>query len=106
MILKDDEDLDLSLHLKVDEFDYVIYATTDKMKCFKCGEVGHLIRACPGKNQENVSATVDIVNVSEPVEAGPSNAARPAAEMAEENPPAAESATIQVNDTTNVVEGK
>ncbi|XDV12564.1 hypothetical protein PO909_001202 [Leuciscus waleckii] len=26
MILKDDEDLDLSLHLKVDEFDYVIYA--------------------------------------------------------------------------------
>ncbi|KAG1925667.1 hypothetical protein F2P79_025374 [Pimephales promelas] len=95
MILKDDEDLDLSLHLKVDEFDYVIYATTDKMKCFKCGEVGHLIRACPGKNQENVPATVDIVNVSEPVEAGPSNAARPAAVTAEENPPAVETAATQ-----------
>ncbi len=52
MILKDDEELELSLHLKVDDFDYVIYATTDKMKCFNCGEVGHLIRACPGKTKK------------------------------------------------------
>ncbi len=34
MILKEDEELDLSLHLKVDDCDYIIYATTEKMKCF------------------------------------------------------------------------
>lgn len=77
MILKDDEELELSLHLKVDDFDYVIYATTDKMKCFNCGEVGHLIRACPGKTKENSS--VNDVNAGEPVEAGPSNAPPPVA---------------------------
>ncbi len=73
MILKDDEELDLSLHLKVDDFDYVIYVTTDKMRCFKCGEMGHLIRACPGKTKGNSSA--NDVNAGEPVEAGPSNVA-------------------------------
>lgn len=69
MILKDDEELDLSLHLKADDFDYVIYVTTDKMKCFNCGETSHLVRACPVKNKVNNSA--NDVTAGEPVEAGP-----------------------------------
>ncbi len=55
MILKNDEELDLSLHLKVDYFDYVIYVTMDKMRCFKCGEMGHLICACPGKTKKKTA---------------------------------------------------
>ncbi len=43
------------------------------MRCFKCGEMVHLIRACPGKTKENSSA--NDVNADEPVESGPSNVA-------------------------------
>ncbi|KAL0146569.1 hypothetical protein M9458_058200 [Cirrhinus mrigala] len=62
MILKDDEEIDLSLRLKVEDCDYVIYVTTEKMKCFKCGETTHLIRSCPNKanddSEKNVNETV------------------------------------------------
>ncbi len=76
MILKEDEELDLSLHLKVDDCDYIIYATTEKMKCFNCGEVGHLIRTCPSKTNENRSvADASGGRVGKSAEAGPSNAA-------------------------------
>lgn len=72
MILKEDEELDLSLRFKIDGCDYIFYATTEKMKCFNCGEAGHLIRACPTKtNAEGSGAN----NADEPAEAGPSNAA-------------------------------
>lgn len=51
------------------------------MTCFNRGEVGHLIHACPGKNKKNSATADDLVdNVSEPVEAGPSNVAPPVTE--------------------------
>ncbi len=34
MIMNDDADLDVSLHFRADEYDYIIYVTTNKIKCF------------------------------------------------------------------------
>jgi len=56
MILRSDiDELNIAFKFKVDSFDYVIFATTESMKCFGCGKVGHLVRACPDKNVPNVT---------------------------------------------------
>lgn len=94
--------IDLSLHLKVDDFDYVIYATTEQMKRFSCGEVGHLVCACSGKNNENDLLSEVTVN-SKLSETVPSNVAPSAAgsyavgERTVENLPAGGRAAIQVS---------
>lgn len=61
MILNNEnEELNLVMKFKVENFDYVIYATSSMMKCFGCGKEGHTIRACPDKEiqsaaQDNVA---------------------------------------------------
>lgn len=48
MILKkSDEELNLVFKFKVDDFDYTVHVTSETMKCFGCGIVGHVIRSCP-----------------------------------------------------------
>ena len=45
MILKNNEaDLNLVLKFKVENFDYTVFATSDNLKCFKCGQEGHFAR--------------------------------------------------------------
>lgn len=44
---KASEELNIVLKFKVDGCDYVIFATSETMKCFNCGADGHLIKNCP-----------------------------------------------------------
>ncbi|KAI3357946.1 hypothetical protein L3Q82_016322 [Scortum barcoo] len=49
MVLKDNTaELNLSFNFKVEGFNYMVFATSETMKCFGCGAEGHLIRSCPG----------------------------------------------------------
>lgn len=59
MVVNNDADLDLVLNFRVDDFDYVVFITTDKIKCFGCGNFGHLVRACPSKQVEDDSRSAD-----------------------------------------------
>lgn len=48
MVLKDTtSDLNLSCTFKIDNFPYMVFVTTEHMKCFGCGAEGHLVRSCP-----------------------------------------------------------
>ncbi|TWW69205.1 hypothetical protein D4764_18G0000110 [Takifugu flavidus] len=38
-----------SFIVHVDDFDYTLFATSSALKCFNCGEEGHLARACPSR---------------------------------------------------------
>lgn len=52
MILKDySSELNVAFKFKVDNFYYVIFATTESMKFFGCGKEGHLIWSCPEKKK-------------------------------------------------------
>lgn len=55
MALKEPE-IDLTLNVKVAGFNYAIFVTSKSMKCFGCGQMGHLLRTCPDKNKTNQSA--------------------------------------------------
>ncbi|XP_051968346.1 uncharacterized protein LOC127633349 [Xyrauchen texanus] len=70
MILKNNADeLNLSFNVKVEDFSYTVYATSESIiKCFGCGKIGHLIRACPDKADENATVqTNSQSNVAEAV---------------------------------------
>ncbi|KAK0155410.1 Transposon TX1 uncharacterized protein [Merluccius polli] len=57
MIPKDaDSHLNLTLTFKIDGFNYIVFVTSDTMKCFGCGAEGHLIRACPEARKGNAGA--------------------------------------------------
>ena len=50
IILKNNtEELNLMLKFRVDDFDYTVYVSSERMKCFGCGVEGHLIWTCPQK---------------------------------------------------------
>ncbi|KAL6481018.1 hypothetical protein MHYP_G00090980 [Metynnis hypsauchen] len=56
MILKNGvEEVNVAFKFRIDDFDYVVFATSDSMKCFGCGQEGHLRRSCPEKAEEGPS---------------------------------------------------
>ncbi len=49
MIVQDNEELDLSLSFRVDDFGYIIFVTAAKTKYFGCKKTGHSIHNYPEK---------------------------------------------------------
>jgi len=39
--------LTIRFRVRVDDYDYMVYATSSVMKCLGCGEEGHIVRVCP-----------------------------------------------------------
>ena len=37
----------MRFQVKVDDYEYALYATSETTKCFGCGDEGHVISACP-----------------------------------------------------------
>ncbi len=67
MILNNqNEELNLSMKFRIEDFDYVIFATSESMKCFICGQEGHVIRTCPEKSaDQNRDAGEVLVNTDQ-----------------------------------------
>lgn len=55
MIISDDADLGLLFSFRVGGFEFIVFVTTTKTKCFGCGKTGHLIWNCPEKQHANES---------------------------------------------------
>lgn len=57
MILKDNAgELNLSFTFKIEGFNYMVFASSESMKCFGCGGEGHLIRSCPERRRNTQPA--------------------------------------------------
>lgn len=70
MVLKSEmEELNVAFKFKIDGFDYVVFASSETMKCFTCGEEGHSRSLCPEKTEDasanTAEAVDDVVRVAE-----------------------------------------
>ena len=46
------QELDIVFKVKVEDSEYMLFATTKTMKCFGCGREGHLARVCPERKED------------------------------------------------------
>ena len=64
-----EEELDLTMKLNVESFEYTVYATKDALlKCFHCGCVGHVVRDCPHKKSNSAPKVAEPNLESPPAE--------------------------------------
>ena len=75
MITKENKDLDFTLNVPVEGFNYSVYVSSCLMKCFGCGRAGHLVRACPDK-MDNTPAVVEANSEQGPSDDVPNNGER------------------------------
>lgn len=71
MILENESaELNLAIKFRIDDFDYVIYATSETMRCFKCRQGGHLARDCPENVEQDVVRNIEGEGQKDNVENG------------------------------------
>lgn len=56
------QNLDVSFRVKHGEGSYVVFASTESLRCFECGDIGHMRRACPHKERDE-NTVVEADNV-------------------------------------------
>lgn len=62
MILNNNaEELNVAFKFRFDGFDYVVFVTSETMKCFECGQEGHIRRSCPERIESDSDADTDII---------------------------------------------
>ena len=44
--------LDASFRVRHGERTFVVFASTDSLRCFECGDIGHMKRTCPHKDKD------------------------------------------------------
>ncbi len=50
--------LDVSFRVTCGEISYMVYASTDNLRCFECGDIGHNFFSCPHiQRAEEVAGT-------------------------------------------------
>ncbi len=49
--------LEISFRVTHGESSFMIYASTDSMRCFECGDLGHKRFTCPHKNEQSASTS-------------------------------------------------
>lgn len=63
MVLKQGhEELNISFKFTIDGFAYVIFVTTETMKCFNCNSEAHLFRLCVEKVKEKKADIIETQN--------------------------------------------
>ena len=74
MVLRDNtKEINLSFTFKIEGFNYMVFVSSEAMKCFECGEEGHLARSCPGKGGAQRPAAAAAAPAA-PAEAAPAAA--------------------------------
>ena len=97
MILnKRDEDLNLRFLVKVDDYEYVIFATSAGMRCFGCGGEGHTVRSCPASRDPVPPGPGEPAAAPQPAqEAPPPRAEAPSGPPAAEEPVASSERPVE-----------
>ncbi|TWW77619.1 Transposon TX1 uncharacterized 149 kDa protein ORF 2 [Takifugu flavidus] len=66
----------MALRFRVDDFDYTVFVTTDSLKCFGCGEEGHVIRSCPNGAEAHRPADLPALDATPHAHDGDSKSAQ------------------------------
>lgn len=57
-----ERDLEVSFRINHGENSYMVYASSESLKCFACGDLGHKRFACPRMDEQRASTSREDIN--------------------------------------------